>query len=133
MRVLLDTDAYSAFKRGHAPTVALIRGSEEILLSTIVAGELLFGFRRGNSYERNLSELDEFIASPFVAIVPVTMPTADRFSRIAAGLKARGAPIPTNDMWIAAQAMETGAELASFDRHYQRVEGLAWRDLSDSK
>ncbi|MBE3123799.1 MAG: twitching motility protein PilT, partial [Planctomycetes bacterium] len=41
-----------------------------------------------------------------------------------------GKPIPTNDMWIAAQAMETGAELLSFDRRYQWVDGLAWRDLS---
>jgi hypothetical protein len=54
-----------------------------------------------------------------------------RFSRIATALKVRGKPIPTNDMWIAAQAMETGAELLSFDRHYQWVEGLAWRDLSE--
>jgi len=48
----------------------------------------------------------------------------------AAALKARGKPIPANDMWIAAQAMETGAELLSFDRHYEWVDGLAWRPLA---
>ena len=126
MRLLLDTDAYSALKRGHLGVASVVRRSEEVLLSTIVAGELLYGFRHGARYARNRDELDEFVASPFVTIVMVTMATADRFGRIALALKARGKPIPTNDMWIAAQAMETGAELLSFDQHYQWVDGLAW-------
>jgi tRNA(fMet)-specific endonuclease VapC len=130
MRTLLDTDAYSALKRANPVVVDLVRRSEEVLLSTVVAGELLYGFRRGNQYERNRDELDQFVASPFVTLVPVTMATADRFGRVAAALRARGKPIPTNDMWIAAQAMETGAELLSFDRHYEWVDGLAWRSLT---
>jgi tRNA(fMet)-specific endonuclease VapC len=132
MRVLLDTDAYSALKRAHPAVVDIVRRSEDVLLSTVVAGELLYGFRCGNRFERNRDELEQFAASPFVTVVPVTMATADRFSRIAAALKARGKPIPTNDMWIAAQAMETGAELLSFDRHYEWVGGLAWRPLTHS-
>jgi tRNA(fMet)-specific endonuclease VapC len=130
MRVLLDTNAYSALKRADPAVVDLIRRSEEVLLSTVVAGELLYGFRCGSRYEWNRDELDEFVANPFVTVVPVTMATADRFSRVAAGLKARRKPIPTNDIWIAAQAMETGAELVSFDRHYEWVDGLAWRPLT---
>ncbi len=42
----------------------------------------------------------------------------------------RGRPIPTNDVWIAAHAMETGADLVSADRHFQHIDGLAWRRLS---
>ena len=129
MRLLLDTDAYSALKRGHRAVADLVRGADEVLLSTVVAGELLHGFRCGNRFERNRQELEGFIASPFVRVTPVTMVTADRFGRIAAGLKRRGAPIPANDIWIAAQAMETGAELISFDGHYDAVDGLAWRRL----
>jgi len=48
--------------------------------------------------------------------------------RIYAALRRRGKPIPANDMWIAAHAMETGAELLSSDTHFQYVEGLAWTD-----
>lgn len=127
MRRLLDTNAYSAFKRGHPDVVQLVRQSEEILLSSVVVGELLFGFRNGSRFERNRTELDAFIASPFVTVVPVTLATADRFGRIATALKKAGRPIPTNDIWIAAQAMETGAELLAFDHHYEWVDGLAWR------
>ena len=129
MRLLLDTNAYSALKRGHPAAADLVRRSEAVLFSTVVAGELLYGFRSGNRFERNRQELEEFIASPFVKVVPVTMATADRFSRVAAALRRCGAPIPINDIWVAAQAMETGAELLSFDRHYAAIEGLAWRRL----
>lgn len=125
MRVLLDTNAYSALKRGHDGVAALVRRSDEVLFSTVVAGELLYGFRNGNKFTNNRRELDAFLASPFVTLVPVSLATADRFSRIVIGLKAKGKPIPTNDIWIAAQAMETGAELVSFDHHFEWVDGLA--------
>ncbi|MDD4622321.1 MAG: PIN domain-containing protein [Kiritimatiellae bacterium] len=32
--------------------------------------------------------------------------------------------MPVNDLWIAAQAMERGAVLISFDRHFDAVPGL---------
>jgi tRNA(fMet)-specific endonuclease VapC len=60
----------------------------------------------------------------------VTLTTAERFGRIAAALRRRGTPIPTNDIWIAAQAMESGAELLSFDEHFAEVDALAWTRLS---
>jgi tRNA(fMet)-specific endonuclease VapC len=132
MRVLLDTNAYSALKRGHPEVARLVRHSQEVLLSSVVAGELLYGFRCGSRFERNLDELDEFAANAFVRVVPVTMTTADRFARIAAALRAKGKPIPTNDIWIAAQAMESGADLLSFDEHFSAIDGLAWRPLQAS-
>jgi predicted nucleic acid-binding protein len=130
VRVLLDTDAYAALKRGHAGVAAVLRASDSVLMSVVAAGELLFGFRAGTRFERNRADLEDFLESPFVTLVPVTLATADRFGIIAARLRARGTPIPTNDIWIAAHAMETGAELLSFDRHYEAVEGLVWRNSS---
>ena len=126
MKILLDTDAYSAFMRGHADVVARVRQVERVFLSAVVVGELLFGFRVGSRYARNASLLDAFLDSPYVDLLPVTRTTADRFGRVAAALRAKGTPIPTNDMWIAAHAMEAGAELLSFDEHYRHVDGVAW-------
>lgn len=54
----------------------------------------------------------------------VTRTTADRFGRIAASLRKHGTPILTNDIWIAAHAFETGAELLTFDRHFELISGL---------
>jgi tRNA(fMet)-specific endonuclease VapC len=132
MKLLLDTNAYSALFRGHAGVVRQVRDAEQVLLSVVVAGELLFGFRNGSRYEMNRRELDEFLANPYVALLPVGLVTADRFGRIASVLKRKGKPLPTNDVWIAAQAMESGAELLSFDRHFADVDGLAWIEPLES-
>ncbi len=130
MRILLDTNAYSAMIQGHEKVCALVRMSERVLLSTVVEGELLAGFRGGSHFERNCQVLDGYLESPYVRSVAVTRTTAARFGRIWAGLRAKARPIPTNDIWIAAHAMETGADLLSFDRHFEAVDGLAWIRLS---
>ncbi|MYF30516.1 MAG: type II toxin-antitoxin system VapC family toxin [Gammaproteobacteria bacterium] len=129
MRILLDSNAYSHLKRGHPRAAEIVRASEEVLLSTVVIGELLSGFRRGSRLDRNLRELQAFIDSPYVTVAPVSYTTADRYARIAAKLRARGRPIPSNDIWIAAHALETGADLLSADRHFADVDGVAWMPL----
>ena len=125
MKALLDTSTYSAFKRNHPDAMKLVRRCKEIVFSVTVAGELLSGFRYGTRFAENLEELQEFLAHPRVRLAPITLNTADRYGRIYASLRRTGRPIPSNDMWVAAQAMETGAELATFDRHFESVEGLA--------
>ena len=131
MKVLLDTNAYTALFRGHPGVATRVRQAEQVLVSTVAAGELLFGFRNGTRYETNRQELEDFLASPYVDLLPVTFVTADRFGRISASLRRKGRPLPTNDIWIAAHAMESGAELLSFDRHFDEVEGIAWFQPED--
>jgi tRNA(fMet)-specific endonuclease VapC len=130
VRVLLDTNAYAALLRGDDRVGARVRRSARVLLSTIVVGELLFGFRDGSRYEENVGELEEFLANPYVEVLPVTRVTADRFGRAAAALRRKRRPLPSNDIWIAAHAMEAGADLLSFDRHFEEVEGLAFVRLA---
>jgi len=132
MRVLLDTNAYSALMRGHRRAAERVRRAEQVILSTVVAGELLFGFRAGGRLRKYLAELEAFLDNPHVTLAPVTYATADRFGRVAAALRAKGRPIPTSDIWIAAHAMETGAELLSFDQHFAAIDGLVWAALTDS-
>ncbi len=130
MKRLIDTNAYVALKRGHEGVANLVRDSSEIAFSMIVVGELLFGFRNGDRYQRNVKDLDEFLANDRVTIVPVSRTTADRFGRIAAALRRAGTPIPTNDIWIAAHTFESGAELVTFDSHFTAVDGLVCTRLS---
>lgn len=126
MKVLLDTNAYSALRRGHEAVAEQVRNSEEVLLSSIVVGELLFGFQNGSRYEENAQALWSFLEDPNVRLLPVTWDTADLFGRISAALRKKGRPIPTNDIWIAAHAMETSAGLISSDSHFGHVDGLSW-------
>ena len=56
--------------------------------------------------------------------------TAEHYGRIGAALRAKGRPIPTNDNWIAANAMATGADLVSVDAHFEHVDGRAWNRIA---
>ncbi|MBI1297945.1 PIN domain-containing protein [bacterium] len=116
--VLLDTSAYSAFKRGHPQVIETLQNVSSILLSAIVLGELVAGFDVGRYAEKNRQELVEFEQSPRVKTVSITQATAERYAYIYAFLRSIGRPIPTNDLWIAASAMEYGAALLTTDNHF---------------
>ena len=124
MKILIDTNAYSLYWMNHPPVVTKITDSDSVLISPVVLGEILYGFRKGSRLERNMSLLKRFLEHEAVDVVPIGEVTADRYSRIALQLQRQGTPIPSNDMWIAAQAMEHGAELLTADRHFEQISGL---------
>ena len=74
-RILLDSSAYSHLKRGHRRVAELVRASEEILLSLVVIGELLYGFRNGSRLERNVRELHAFLDNPCVTVAAMSITT----------------------------------------------------------
>lgn len=128
MTLLLDTNAYTALARGHPIVADRVREARRVLLSMVVVGELLAGFRHGSRERENRRVLDEFLSTPYFDTIEINWRTAERFSLIWIDLRKKGRPIPTNDLWIAAHAMETGGELLSFDRHFREVPGLLWFD-----
>jgi tRNA(fMet)-specific endonuclease VapC len=130
--LMLDTSAYSAFKRGHPEAIDALRQASSILMPSIVLGELLAGFEVGGRREENRRELVEFQHSPRVRIVQITEDTAERYARIYAHLRTAGRPVPTNDLWIAASAMEHGAELLTTDRHFLDVPQVVARFFAGS-
>jgi tRNA(fMet)-specific endonuclease VapC len=126
VKLLLDTSAYSGFRRGVPSVVERISDSDSVLISPVMLGELMYGFRKGAKFEENMRRLRRFLEHEAVEVAPLGEVTADRYSRIVMQLKKDGCPIPINDVWIAAQAMEHGAELVTSDRHFEHVAGLAY-------
>ena len=126
MKILLDTNAYVGFKRNVAGVVEIITRSELILFSPVVLGELMFGFRNGTKFQENMQDLEKFLSHEVVDLIQIGKITSDRYSRIASQLKHQGTPIPTNDIWIAAQTMEHGAELITSDKHFEKINGLVY-------
>jgi len=127
MKIILDTSGYAGFKMGNPEIVEYLTRANIIFISPIVLGELMFGFINGARFQQNMDELDQFINHEAVEEIQIGKITADRYSRIAAQLKRQGTPIPANDIWIAAQAMEYGAELVTMDRHFEKISGLVYR------
>lgn len=124
-RILIDTNAYVAFKRNDPDIVQLFRTVDYIAINAVVLGELLAGFRCGTRADINRRELDLFLASPRVFSLPITEETADFYALVFEQLRRKGLPIPTNDLWIAASAMQHGLGLVTLDGHFAHVEGLA--------
>ncbi len=122
--LILDTNAYAAFKRGDEAILALLQQVEFIGISPIVLGELISGFDAGNRAKNNREELKQFLRSSRIRMYPLTSDTAYFYSQVYLSLKAKGSPIPTNDMWIAAQALEHGGMVCTYDKHFSQIDGL---------
>ena len=121
MNVLLDTSAYSALCRGNQAILDVVRQSETIALPAVVLGELHSGFRAGNRYKENTAQLTHFLSKPSVRVLHVTEETALRYAEVDVYLRKRGRPIPRNDVWIAASALEHGLQLLTLDVHFREV------------
>lgn len=121
MRAMLDTSAYSAFMRGHADIHRILQQVDEICFCPIILGELLAGFSRGGHKKKNEKELERFLASPRVTLVNLDQETAERYAVILNSLWNAGTPIPTNDLWITASAMQHGLRVITTDAHFQKA------------
>jgi tRNA(fMet)-specific endonuclease VapC len=119
--LLLDTSAYSAFMRGHEDVVMEFRLADNLVLNPIVLGELHSGFAAGGQQKKNEAELQAFLDSPRVRLVTMDEETSVFYATIYAGLRKAGKPIPTNDLWIAASAMQHGLVLLTLDSHFEHV------------
>jgi tRNA(fMet)-specific endonuclease VapC len=123
-RILIDTNFYAAFKRNEAEAVNLLRKVEYIGVNTIILGELLAGFRCGSRERQNREELDQFLDSARVELISVDEESAEFYAQIFAELRQKGRPIPSNDLWLAASALQHGLALATYDDHFNQITGL---------
>ena len=120
-RILIDTSAYSAFLRGESDMKRSVQQADEIFLNPIVLGELLAGFMMGKSEKKNRAILQDFLSSPRVKIIEIDEETSERYAAIVKYLRTKGAPLPTNDLWIAASAMQHGLKILTTDKHYVEI------------
>ncbi len=123
-RVLLDTNAYVRLLAGDPRVLEVLAEADCVHFSVFVLGELLAGFRGGSRFAENRETLKTFLAKPTVAFLGAGMETAEIFGQVKDALRKAGTPIPINDVWIAAQTLETGSVLISYDDHFHRVPGL---------
>jgi len=120
-RLILDTSAYSLFMMGNLQIKEALQSAEEIVLTPIILGELMAGFAMGNKEKKNRALLDEFLDSSRVNVLHIDEETSERYSAIVSHLRAQGTPIPTNDLWIAASAMQHGLKVITSDNHFLKV------------
>ena len=121
MNIALDTNAYSGFMRGDGERVQIVRAARSIVMPIIVLGELRTGFAAGDRESANAANLQRFLASPRVSALLPDEQTTHHYAQLHLQLRNKGARIPTNDLWIAAMAVQHDLVLCSSDRHFRQL------------
>ncbi len=119
--ILLDTSVVIRHFR-HASLTEQLAAYEELYLPQQALGELYYGAFKSDRPEKHLAQIEQFLQA--ADILTPDRGTSQHYGRIAVQLARAGAPIPQNDIWIAALAIQCGLPLATADEHFRRVDGL---------
>lgn len=125
--MILDTNGLSAMADGDSQLEPLLEQASEVAIPVIVLGEYRYGIRQSRNrtrYERWLSDL---IVN--CRLLAVDERTTEHYAEVRAELKAKGRPIPANDVWIAALTRQHALPLLSRDQHFDHVlklERISW-------
>lgn len=119
--VLLDTSVVIPFFKGDKVIAAQLADAT-IYLPQTVLGELYCGTYLSANPAKNRNEIQNFLAA--VTVLSLGIATAEHYGQIRAALAKAGTPIPENDIWIAALAVEHGLPLAARDAHFDKIAGL---------
>lgn len=92
-----------------------------LIVSPVVLGEYRAGLQETRHGQSMLTKLFEYLRKLSVEVAHVTDRTAEMYAKIYQALREKGRPIPQNDMWIAATALEHGADLATLDEHFRAI------------
>ncbi len=121
-RFLLDTNAAIAYMAQETSLLMLIENADAVFVPSIVLGELFYGAEKSGRVEANRAEVETFAMSG--AVLNCDAGSARQYGHIRQMLRSKGKPIPQNDTWIAALALQHKLILLTKDHHFNEVEGL---------
>lgn len=118
MRLALDTNRYTDLCKGNLSVVEMVELADEVWVPFIVLGELRAGFAVGSQGPRNEAVLRRFLLKSRVGVLYADEQTTHHYAALYRQLRKQGTPIPTNDMWIAALALQYSLVLFARDIHF---------------
>ena len=131
-KILLDTNAYTRLLAGEVGVLNVISAADTVYMSIFVLGELHAGFSGGNKEQENKDTLQRFLTKPGVKILNATSETAEVFGYVKSCRIKAGTPLPINDVWIAAHALESGSLVITYDGHFKFIPSLRlWETASN--
>ena len=125
MRLLVDTNRYRDLMAGVEEVADRVMAADQVLLTFVNLGELRGGFLRGSKSHQNEALLTRFLNKTRVSILYANEETTHHYARLFSQLLRQGTPIPTNDIWIAALAVQHDLVLYSRDAHFDHLPQLA--------
>jgi tRNA(fMet)-specific endonuclease VapC len=119
---LLDTNIVIAVFAKEAKVQTQLVSATEVFVPAIVIGELYYGAYKSSRVTENIVKIKHFAANN--TVLGSDTKTAEAYGQIKNALRAKGRPIPENDIWIAAIAMQYNLALVTRDGHFGEVDGL---------
>ena len=120
--MIVDTNALSAWRDGDSALLRVIGVAGMLVLPVVSVGEYLYGLRNSRRWTENEAWLNRIVEA--LRVAPVTLETAGVYASIMSILDRTGRPIPANDIWIAALALQHRLPVLSRDAHFDSVDGL---------
>ncbi|MCG9133801.1 type II toxin-antitoxin system VapC family toxin [Candidatus Poribacteria bacterium] len=121
-RYLLDTNIAIALFSEEITVQVKVRNAAFVALAPPIIGELWYGAQKSDKASENLHRINNFVQQN--AFFPCDLETAQWYGTIRDQLRRKGRPIPNNDIWIAAIAMQHDLILVTRDAHFDEVESL---------
>jgi len=120
--LIVDTNALIGLFDGNRTVAERLFKAGRILVPAVVCGEIDAGTQGETRREIRVREaFERFLSLPRVEVLPVMRRTGRCYATVFNFCRASGSPIPTNDLWIAAAALETGAVILTADAHLRRL------------
>ncbi len=119
---LLDTNAIVALQKEDPAFLALLQQGDELFIPAVVIGELYYGAANSGRVAENTKVVGELVAGN--VILGCDAVTAKHYGQIRHQLRVKGRPLPENDIWIAAVAIQHGLTVVTRDAHFQEITGL---------
>lgn len=123
--MILDGNAVSRLLEGDPALERVLAAEMRHELPVIVIGEYRYGLARSRLRRRLAPLLDELIRES--TVLSIGLETATAYAAVREALRAQGTPIPENDVWISALAIEHGLDIVSRDRDFDHVAGVRRR------
>ena len=126
-RYVLDTNIVIALFANDTAVTSNLRNAQEVFVPSTVVGELYYGAQRSGRVKQNVAQIDSFRAANTILVCDGA--TASVYGIVKNELRKKGRPIPENDIWIAAIALQHNLTLVTRDAHFKEVDGLqieAW-------
>jgi len=121
-KFLLDTNIVIAIFANDRSAMTSLADASEVFVPNVTMGELYYGAHKSNRFEFNISRIDEFAS--ISSILGCDLQTSREYAKIKNALREKGRPIPENDIWIAAIAVQYNLTLVSRDDHFKKIDGL---------
>lgn len=121
-KFLLDTNVIIRFLKGSTELFSLFDNEENLFVSSISVGELMYGAELSAKSEFNKEIYFDFCNA--LNVIDSNQEVAKNYGKVKAFLKKSGHPIPENDIWIAATAITYDLTLLTADSDFTGIESL---------